>query len=57
MFQAIFLGHPEVLVVALLVFGGPLSGVAAVIKPYAAAPLLAEKPLDGIPGGDASSCS
>ena len=43
MFQAIFLGHPEVLVVALLVLGGPLSGVAAVIKPYAAAPLLAEK--------------
>jgi glycosyl transferase family 87 len=43
MFQAIFLGHPEVLVLALLVFGGPLSGIAAVIKPYAAAPLLAER--------------
>ena len=43
MFQAIFLGHPEVLVVALLVFGGPVSGIAAVIKPYAAAALLAER--------------
>ncbi|MFL5677021.1 MAG: glycosyltransferase 87 family protein [Chloroflexota bacterium] len=43
MFQAIFLGHPEVLVLALLVVGGPLSGIAAVIKPYAAAPLLAER--------------
>jgi hypothetical protein len=43
LFQAIFLGHPEVLVIALLVVGGPLSGVAAVIKPYAAAPLLAER--------------
>ena len=43
MFQAIFLGHPEVLVIALLVVGGPLSGVAAVIKPYAAAPLVAER--------------
>jgi hypothetical protein len=43
MFQAIFLGHPEVLVVALLVVGGPLSGLAAVIKPYASAPLLAER--------------
>ncbi|HET9083342.1 MAG TPA: hypothetical protein VFN41_02985 [Candidatus Limnocylindrales bacterium] len=43
MFQAIFLGHPEVIVLALLVFGGPLSGIAAVIKPYAAAPLLAER--------------
>ena len=43
MFQAIFLGHPEVLVLALLVLGGPLSGIAAAIKPYAAAPLLAER--------------
>ena len=43
MFQAIFLGHPEVLVLALLVLGGPLSGIAAVIKPYAAAPLFAER--------------
>jgi hypothetical protein len=43
MFQAIFLGHPEVLVLWLLVFGGPLSGVAAAIKPYAAAPLVAER--------------
>ena len=43
MFQAIFLGHPEVLVLALLVLGGPLSGLAAVIKPYAAGPLLAER--------------
>ena len=43
MFQAIFLGHPEVLVVALLLIGGALSGIAAVIKPYTAVPLLAER--------------
>jgi hypothetical protein len=43
LFQAIFLGHPEVLVLALLVYGGPVSGIAAVIKPYAGAALLAER--------------
>jgi hypothetical protein len=40
---SILLGHPEVLVLALLVLGGPLSGLAAIIKPYAAFALLAER--------------
>jgi hypothetical protein len=56
LFEAIVLGHPEVLVLALLVVGvrsvGPenssriregISGLAAVLKPYTAAPLLAER--------------
>lgn len=42
-FASILLGHPEVLVLALLVAGGALSGLAAVIKPYAGFPLLAER--------------
>ena len=41
--SAIFLGHLEVLVLALLVMPGPLSGLAAVLKPYAALPLIAER--------------
>ena len=41
--QAILLGHVEVVVMALLVRGGALSGLAAVLKPYAALPLLAER--------------
>lgn len=40
---SVILGHPELLVLALLVLGGPLSGLAAVVKPYAAFPLLAER--------------
>src|SRR5439155_190270 len=42
LFQAIQLGHPEVLVLWLLVSGGVASGLAAVIKPYAGFALLAE---------------
>jgi len=40
---AIFLGHVEVLVLALIVLRGPLGGLAVAIKPYAAFPLLAER--------------
>lgn len=44
---AIVLGHPEVLVLALLTLrgriSGALSGLAAIVKPYAAAPLVAEQ--------------
>lgn len=43
LFGSILLGHPEVFVLALLVAGGPLSGLAAVIKPYAGFALLAER--------------
>lgn len=43
LFQVIRLGHPEVLVLWLLVVGGAVSGLAAVIKPYAGAALLAER--------------
>lgn len=43
LFSCILLGHPEVLVLALLVTGGPLSGVSAVIKPYAGLALVAER--------------
>jgi hypothetical protein len=42
-FGSVLLGHPEVLVLALLVAGGVLSGLAAVIKPYAGLALLAER--------------
>lgn len=43
LFAAIILGHVEVLVLGLLVLRGPLAGLAAVIKPYAALPLVAER--------------
>ena len=43
LFSAIILGHIEVLVLAAIVLGGALSGLAAVVKPYAAVPLIAEK--------------
>jgi hypothetical protein len=43
LFSAIILGHVEILVLAAIVLRGPLSGLAAVIKPYAALPLLAER--------------
>jgi len=43
LFSVIVLGHVEVLVLALLVLGGPVSGLAAVVKPYAALPLIAER--------------
>jgi hypothetical protein len=42
LFNAITLGHPEVLVLGLLAAGGAVSGLAAAIKPYAVIPLLAE---------------
>jgi hypothetical protein len=42
-FHAILLGHPEILVLWLIVGGGLVSGLAAVIKPYAGLPLLAER--------------
>ena len=42
-FGAILLGHPEVLVLWLLVLGGAISGLAAAIKPYAVLALLAER--------------
>ncbi len=42
-FQAIVLGHLEISILWLLVIGGPISGVAILIKPYAAAATLAER--------------
>ncbi|MBI2781916.1 MAG: hypothetical protein HYX55_09000 [Chloroflexi bacterium] len=42
LFGSILLGHPEVLVLALLVAGGAISGIASVIKPYAVFALVAE---------------
>jgi hypothetical protein len=41
--SAIELGHPEVLVLAFLLLPGPVAGLAAVIKPYAAFALVAER--------------
>jgi hypothetical protein len=43
LFAAIILGHVEVLVLGLLVLRRPLSGLAVVVKPYAALPLIAER--------------
>ena len=43
LFSSVILGHPEVLMLMLLVLGGRASGLAALIKPYAALPLLAER--------------
>jgi Protein of unknown function (DUF2029). len=43
LFQAIAIGHIEVLVLWLLVAGRMLSGLAAFIKPYAILPLIAER--------------
>jgi hypothetical protein len=51
LFEAIVLGHPEVLVLGLLVLGrdararfaAPLAGLAVLVKPYAAAALIAER--------------
>ena len=42
-FQAIFLGHPEVLMLWLVVAGGAVAGLGAAIKPYVGLPLLAER--------------
>jgi hypothetical protein len=41
--QAIHLGHPEVLLLALIVLGGPLGGLAPLVKPYFGPALLAER--------------
>jgi hypothetical protein len=41
--QVIHLGHPEVLLLALIVFGGPFGGLAPVVKPYFGPALLAER--------------
>src|SRR6185295_11967667 len=41
--QTIVLGHPEVLLLGLLVAGGGLSGLSILVKPYAVFPLLAER--------------
>jgi hypothetical protein len=41
--EAIILGHPEVLVLGLLLVRNPLAGLATLIKPYAVFPLLAER--------------
>lgn len=41
-FQSIMLGHPEVILLWLLVVGGAVGGVTIAVKPYAALPLLAQ---------------
>ena len=41
--DAVVLGHVEVGILWLLVVGGPASGLAALVKPYTAAALLAER--------------
>ena len=43
LFSAIVLGHPEVLVLALVLVHRPWAGLATIIKPYAGLPLLAER--------------
>jgi hypothetical protein len=43
LFEAIVLGHPEVLVLGLLAIRHPISGLAMLIKPYAAFPYFAER--------------
>jgi hypothetical protein len=42
-FSVIVIGHPEMLVLWLIVLGGPLSGLAVLVKPYAGVALLAER--------------
>jgi hypothetical protein len=43
LFEAIAIGHPEVLVLWLLTASHPMSALAAVIKPYAVVSLIAER--------------
>jgi hypothetical protein len=43
LFDVLVLGHPEVVVIALLLFGGVLGGLAMIVKPYLALALLAER--------------
>jgi hypothetical protein len=42
-FQVVLVGHPETLVLWLLVLGGPASGLITLIKPYAGVALVAER--------------
>jgi hypothetical protein len=42
-FECIVLGHPEVLLAGLLLFGGVLGGLAPLVKPYMGLVLLAER--------------
>ena len=42
-FQVIVLGHPEVALVALLLFGGVLGGLSPLVKPYMGLALVAER--------------
>ena len=42
-FQVIVLGHPEVVLVGVLLFGGVLGGLAPLVKPYMGLALLAER--------------
>lgn len=42
-FQVIVLGHPEIVLVGLLLFGGLLGGLAPLIKPYVGLVLVAER--------------
>jgi len=46
--SAIELGHPEVLILGLLLVKGPIAGLAAVVKPYAVLPLVAERNWSGL---------
>ena len=42
-FSVIVLGHPEIALVALLLFGGVLGGLAPLVKPYLGLALVAER--------------
>jgi hypothetical protein len=42
-FQVMVLGHPEIVLTAILLFGGVLGGLAPIIKPYMGFVLLAER--------------
>jgi hypothetical protein len=42
-FSVMILGHPEIALAAILLFGGILGGLAAIIKPYLGLALLAER--------------
>jgi hypothetical protein len=42
-FQTIYFGHLEIMLLALILLGGRWAGLAALVKPYIVAPLLAEK--------------
>jgi hypothetical protein len=48
LFQTIVLGHPEVLVLALVATSKPIAGLAVLLKPYSIFPLVAERNWRGI---------